>query len=248
MKGLRINVIMNETVNCTDEYICIDPPAKSVNPFISNWGSWRSCDDTTEKVRTRQRCVEDLSKQWSCKQHDVQRTKRVQAITTTTATTSFTTSSITTTTSEPTVTKVSYLPEWSQWSSCVCKHNVSLSDSSYGIQHRNIQREERVDTEYRICPCKVIHEPQVTTTHNPNTNDVEAKKSIKDSDINGFSLTIVIIIVGVCCLVCIIVTALVLVFCRPDKWRRKKVTNNNRTEITADDVHPQANGTVPTRV
>ena len=45
-------------------------------------------------------------------------------------------------------------PEWSQWSVCLCNHDVVLLNISRGIQHRTLERKDGVQAEYRTCPCE----------------------------------------------------------------------------------------------
>lgn len=48
----------------------------------------------------------------------------------------------------------SKLPEWSQWSVCLCNHDLGLSNRSRGIQHRTLERKKGIQAEYRTCPCE----------------------------------------------------------------------------------------------
>ena len=55
-------------------YLILEPPKQS-DRFLTNWGQWLSCNESssTAKLRTRQWCVTNLSRQWSCGKQDVER-------------------------------------------------------------------------------------------------------------------------------------------------------------------------------
>ncbi|XP_028393623.1 semaphorin-5A-like isoform X2 [Dendronephthya gigantea] len=72
-KSLQLNVLRNETKNCTKE-LCIDPPkVKKRLRVLTNWSSWLYCNATTERLRTRHLCIKNISNHyWTCNEFGVE--------------------------------------------------------------------------------------------------------------------------------------------------------------------------------
>lgn len=229
MKNLQIDVLRNETVQC-NKSLCIDPPTR-LHRFLNNWGPWLSCKGNTTKLRTRQLCTQNLTSHWSCNQHDIERTVDLQ-------------NGRNKSSEKSTDTKV-HLPttdplgtDWFRWSPCVCEHDVTLTSSSLGIQHRKIPQGDKTATEYRTCPCEVI---QLKSTNNPGLVDVRQSLG-EPSDDGEYSLTMVVIIVCTCCAACVVVTAFLLIMYHRRKERivKQKSSNCKHISISQSD---QPNGT-----
>ena len=165
---------------------------------------------------------------------------RISSIATENATTSYnktTTDSVplatVTSTDMPNITTKS--PTWSQWSLCLCNHDVVLSNRSRGIQHRTLETVKGTQAEYRTCPCKA----RQAATKPTASQDVNVKFRYRNDVVNGeYSVTKLVIIVSICAVICIIITIVVAVVWHQKRTKSKTLINNGKNGQRNDKYIP----------